>query len=109
MTCPSCFKNPATTHPHLGVLPCAVCQTRQALLVSPEKQAEIIPERIKSERQERQDSIEQPHFKGELNKRYIDLWGEDEARKRGFSEKEIKNAKYVMDQVPGIRYYKDRT
>lgn len=111
--CPSCFKNEARQHLSLGVLPCSECTKRQDNLPSPRPQVEIIPERIKSERQERGDSIEQPHLKGELNKRWVDLWGEDAARERGFSEKEIKNAKYVYDGIrtenSAARYYKDRT
>lgn len=109
MNCPSCFNAPAVVHPQLGLLPCLTCKTRLDALPTPQQAAEIIPDRIKDERKERGDSIEQPHLKGELNKRYVDLWGADEARKRGFSEKEIKNAKYVMDGAPGMRYYKDRT
>lgn len=97
----------------LGLLPCVECKARQDQLPSPHIVAEIIPERIKAERSERQDSIEQPHMKGELNKRWVDLWGEKAAREHGFSDKEIKNAKYVMDGVRGergaIRYYKKST
>jgi hypothetical protein len=107
--CPSCFQTPAIMHLTLGVLPCASCKARLDKLPSPRQTVEIIPERIKTERQERGDSIEQPHLKGELNKRWVDLWGESAARERGFSSKEIKNAKYVYDGAPGIRYYKDRT
>lgn len=107
--CPSCFINEAQQHLTLGVLPCSSCQIRQARLPSPNQAVEIIPERIKGERQERADSIEQPHIKGELNKKWIDLWGEDAARERGFSEQEIKKAEYVADGIPGMRYYKDRT
>lgn len=111
--CPSCFTNQGIQHPMLGLLPCEDCRERQDTLPSPHIVAEIIPERIKSERSERQDSIEQPHFKGELNKRWVDLWGKKAAREHGFSDKEIKNAKYVMDGVRGdngaIRYYKQGT
>lgn len=96
-------------HQTLGVLPCLECKKRLDSLPAPRSSVEIIPEGIKREREERNDSIEQPHLKGELNKKWVDLWGEDAARERGFSEKEIKNAKYVNDGVPGIRYYKDRT
>jgi len=93
----------------MGVLPGKICKERLDKLPSPNQMIEIIPERIKAERQERGDSIEQPHLKGELNKRYVDLWGEDVARERGFTEKEIKNAKYVFDGMPQGRYYKDAT
>jgi len=108
MDCPSCFKAPATIHP-MGKLPCSACQERHNRLPSPSLPVEIIPERIKAERKERQDSIEQPHYKGELNKRYVDLWGEEIALAKGFTKKEIKNARYVMDGISdgSIRYYKD--
>lgn len=110
--CPSCFKNPATKHSRLGLFPCNACKQRLDNLPSPRQQAEIIPDYIKEERKERQDSIEQPHFQGALNKKWVDLWGEQAAKDRGFSDKEIKNAKYVYDKVRskdggGVRYYKD--
>ncbi len=107
--CPSCFAAPAQVHLTIGLLPCIACQNRQDRLPSPQQAVEIIPEYIKEERQERADSIEQPHLKGELNKRYVDLWGEQAAREKGFSQKEIDKAKYVMDGVPQMRYYNDRT
>lgn len=109
--CPSCFTFAARIHPQLGLLPCDGCQARQSSLPSPRQSVEVVPERIKAERQERGDSIEQPHLKGELNKKWVELWGEDAAKERGFSEKEIQNAKYVMDGVrsknTALRYYKD--
>jgi hypothetical protein len=111
--CPSCFSAPAQVHLTLGLLPCIACQQRQDKLPSPQQAVEIIPERIKAERQERGDSILQPHFKGELDKRWTDLWGTDAARERGFTEKEIKNAKYVSDKIRtknyGLTYYKNST
>ncbi len=107
--CPSCFKQSAQKHITMGLLPCVDCTLRQNKLPSPNHAIEIIPERIKAERQERGDSIEQPHLKGELNKRYIDLYGEQAARERGFTQKEIKKAKYVYDKAPGMRYYGDAT
>ncbi len=112
--CPSCFTNEAIKHNSLGLLPCDTCKKRLDSLPSPRQAVEIIPERIKTERQERGDSILQPHVKGELDKRYVDLWGADAARERGFSEKEIKNAKYVSDGIrtkntAQISYYKNRT
>ncbi|HEX9059116.1 MAG TPA: hypothetical protein VF941_02960 [Clostridia bacterium] len=67
---------------------------------------EVIPDYIKAERKERQDSIEQKHFKGELNKRWLDLYGPEMAKASGFSDKEIKNARYVTDGVNDIGYYK---
>lgn len=111
--CPACLNNPAIVHPRMGLLPCAGCTKRQNALPRPHIDVEIIPEYIKEERTERADSIEQPHVAGDLNKRYVDLWGEQAARDRGFSEKEIKNAKYVYDKLRtktrATKYYNDST
>lgn len=111
--CPSCFAAPAVRHPHFGILPCMNCKARLDSLPTPTQQVEIIPDYIKKEREERQDSIEQPHVRGELNKRYVDLWGEKAARDRGFTNKEIKNAKYVYDGLrnknSAVKYYKEST
>lgn len=111
MKCPNCLTNEAVQHPTFGIMYCLPCQNKHDKLPSPSLPIEIIPERIKAERKERQDSIEQPHFHGELNKRWVDLWGKEAARDRGFSDKEIKNAKYVMDKVQdgSVRYYKHET
>lgn len=113
MLCPSCYKNKGKQTLQGNLLPCTQCQERQDKLFSPNEPVEIIPDYIKDERKERQDSIEQPHIKGELNKRWVDLWGKQEAKKRGFSEKEIKNAKYVYDGLrtknTATSYYKRST
>src|ERR1035437_5146424 len=98
MNCPSCFKRKGIKHATLCILPCKVCPDRQDTLLSPSQSVEIIPERIKAERIQRADSILQPHVKGELDKRWTDLWGEQAARERGFTDKQIKNAKYVSDE-----------
>jgi hypothetical protein len=106
--CPSCFSASAQKHISLGLLPCKSCQDKHDNLLSPSMPIEIIPDRIKAERQERGDSIEQPHLRGELNKKWLDLWGTGAAKERGFTDKEIKKAKYVYDGC-GIRYYGDST
>jgi hypothetical protein len=108
MLCPACFTNQGITTSQGNLLPCLECRARQDKLDSPNLPVEIIPEYIKAERKERQDSIEQPHFKGELNKRWVDLWGKQAARDKGFSEKEIENAEYVYDGTP-LNYYKEQT
>ena len=90
-------------------MPCDACQNKHSKLLSPSEPIEIIPDRIKAERQERGDSIEQPHLRGELNKKWLDLWGTGAAKERGFTDKEIKNAKYVYDGAPGMNFYKDAT
>lgn len=113
MLCPNCFQQKAIIHPQLGPLPCDSCRKRLDSLLAPGQSIEIIPERIKSERVERGDSILQPHVKGELDKRWVDLWGKDAAKERGFSDKEIKNAKYVSDDIrtgnTALTYYKNQT
>jgi|GEM_PF-2204232 len=113
MKCPSCNKKEGKQHLTLGLLPCIECQERHSKLSSPNQAVEIIPERIKSDRQEHGDSILQPHVKGELDKKWIDLWGKKAAKDRGFTEKEIKNAKYVSDGIRsnnyGMTYYKNGT
>ena len=111
--CPSCFKRKGIKHATLGILPCKVCQDKHNSLLSPSQSVEIIPERIKAERIERADSILQPHVKGELDKRYLDLWGAEVCKEKGFTDKEIKNARYVSDDIrtenTALSYYKNRT
>lgn len=113
MLCPSCFINEAIPHSTLGPLPCKECAIRQSRLASPNQSIEIIPERIKAEREERADSILQPHLKHELDKKWVDINGEQAAKDRGFSDKEIKNARYVSDDIrtknTALSYYKNST
>lgn len=107
--CPNCNKRPATLHPQFGALPCSVCQDAQEKLLKPGALPEFTTEEIKLQRSEFMDDIEQTHYKGKLNKRWVETYGEKAARDRGFSQEEINKADYVMDSVPGIRYYNDRT
>lgn len=90
-------------------MPCTDCQKRHETFLKPGHQAEFTTSSIKDGRQEYADDIEQPHYKGHLNKKWLDIYGASEAKKRGFTESEIKNAHYVYDGAPGLRYYNDRT
>lgn len=113
MLCSNCNTNNAVITSGGNVIYCDPCNNKHEQLKSPEPFVEVIPDRIKAERHERQDSIEQAHLKGELNKRWVDLWGEQAALDKGFSKKEIKKARYVMDQARGsnggLKYYRDST
>ena len=100
--CPSCKTNKARLHSVYGVIPCEECSAKN--LQRPGSTIEFTSESIKEQRKEFADDIEQPHHGGELNKRWLEIYGEDLAIKRGFTKKEIKNAKYTWND---LRYYKD--
>ena len=106
--CPNCHLVPAKRHPVLGVLPCDRCNKRQTKFTKPGSQVEFTTTSIKLQRAEYGDDIEQTHYKGQLNKKWVDIYGPAEAKKRGFSDKEIAEAKYVFDGA-GVRYYNDAT
>jgi hypothetical protein len=96
--CNVCKINDAVFDPYWGYLPCLDCQRKQAGLAHPGGQIEFVGEDIKLQRQKYHNHIIQPHRKGELNKEYVDIYGADRARKEGYSEKEIKNARYVYEE-----------
>lgn len=108
MRCLNCHKGKAIIHPRLGILPCIDCQTKQASYIKPGAFTEFTTDDIKQQRGEFADDIEQTHYKGALNKRWVEIYGKEAAKKRGFSDEEIKHAEYVMDGV-GLRYYNDKT
>ena len=103
MKCPVCGVNDATIDPYWGLLPCKPCMDRQAGLAKPRGQVEFVGEDIKLQRLKFHKDIVQPHRKGELNKEYVDLYGAKRAKQEGFTDKEIKNAKYVYSEEG---YYK---
>jgi hypothetical protein len=113
MLCPNNCGRKATIHPTLGIMYCKKCQDKHNSLLSPSQSVEIIPERIKAERVERGDSILQTHVKGELDKRWVDIYGAEAAKEHGFTDKQIKNAKYVSDNIRtknnALTYYKNST
>ena len=98
LICNVCKKNPATYDDYYGWLPCASCMEAQSKLTKPGNIPEFVGEDIKLQRQKYHNHIIQPHRKGELNKEYVDIYGADRARKEGYSEKEIKNARYVYEE-----------
>lgn len=104
MICNVCRKNPAQWDEYYGWLPCKECQDRQAGLSKPTTQIEFTSDSIKEGRRAYANDIEPDHIKGHLNKKWVDIYGKDAAKKRGFTDKEIKEAKYVAND---IRYYKD--
>lgn len=104
--CPNCHQRPATLHPQLGVLPCDSCQQKQDRLLKPGSLPEFTTEDIKTQRGEFMDDIEPPHYKGALNKHWVQVYGEQAALDRGFSQEEINNAKFTTDGT-GIRYYNE--
>jgi len=93
--CPSCHHRIAIRHPIYGILPCKECKRRQSQLPKPGKLPEFTSESIKQQRKEFHKDIEQPHRAGQLNKAWMDEVGEQQAKNWGFSDKEIKSAKYV--------------
>ncbi len=95
MKCPNCQIMPAIKDSLLGYLPCKVCQHKT--LQHPGDIPEMAGESIKAQRKQFADDIEQPHRSGSLNKRWLELHGKDRALKMGFTEKEIKEAKYVYN------------
>lgn len=95
MLCPACQYHDAQLDPYYGYLPCSNCQNRQANLNRPRQQSEFTSEAIKEQRKAFKNDIEQPHRKGILNKRWVELYGKEAAKKRGFSEDEINHATYV--------------
>lgn len=102
--CPVCQKNQAQWDEYYGWLPCKPCQDRQSKLEKPKGQIEFTSDKIKDNRKAYADDIEPQHIKGNLNKRWVDIYGTKRAKELGYSDKEIKNAKYVAND---IRYYKE--
>jgi hypothetical protein len=68
---------------------------------------EFVPDYIAEDRMANKDDIEQPHRKGHLNKKWVELHGTDKARRQGYSEKEIKEATYVYQGDDPLHYYSE--
>lgn len=56
---------------------------------------EFTTESIKEQRKEYSRDIVPMHNRGELNKDWLDIYGPTNAKKHGFTDKEIKDAKYA--------------
>jgi hypothetical protein len=82
------------------------CQKRLDSLKKPGGQVEFTTESIKDQRRAYQNDIEQPHRKGQLNKKWLELYGKEKAKKMGFTDQEIAHASYVYDED---KYYGDKT
>lgn len=104
MLCKQCNQNPAFVHPAFGILACEECRGIQAILPKPGKQTEFTSQDIKEQRKAYSDDILQTHNRGQLSKEYLDRYGVQAVKRRGFSDKEIKNAKYVWNDD---KYYKE--
>lgn len=90
-----CLKNNAIEDKVFGILPCKECQNKKHS--EPNDIPEFVGDSIKTQRKQCADDIEAPHRCGYLNKRWLDLYGKDAAKRHGFSDKEIKEAKYVYN------------
>lgn len=65
---------------------------------------EFTSESIKNQRKEFHNDILQPHRKGQLSKEWVKVYGKKQAKKRGFSDKEINEAKNVWTD---LTFYKN--
>jgi len=63
----------------------------------------VCREDIKLQRQKFHKDIVPDHRKNELNKEFVDIYGEKRTKELGYSDKEIKHAKYVYQEEG---YYK---
>jgi hypothetical protein len=102
MKCPNCNVNEARIDPILGIIPCTPCASRPHSVAH--KQIEFVSEQIKEQRKIFAKDILQPHRKGQLSKEYVETYGAKAAVDRGFSAKEIQNAKYVWGD---LTYYQN--
>ena len=102
MLCLLCNKNEAVKDDTLGYIPCAACQNKG--IIKANRQIEMAGEEIRQARSKYADDIVQPHRKGILNKRWVELRGKERALAEGYTEKEIAEAKdvYAGDDT----YYK---
>jgi len=100
--CVSCRKTNRQVHPILGVLPyCQSCQLLQDASIK--KVPEMAGESIKNNREMHWDDIHPAHYKGHASREFLEKYGKKAMLRQGFSEKEIKEAKYVYNSD---RYYK---
>lgn len=106
MLCGVCKKNKAIYDEYYGWLPCKECTERQAKKTKPGSSIpEFAGDDIREGRNMHADDIEQPHYRGHLNKKWLDLYGKKAALRRGFTKEEIKNAKYVYNGL--TKYYRE--
>lgn len=106
MICPNCKKNKAQYDPYWGYLPCSDCQERQATFTTPKAPNEFVPEYLKQDRKANRTDFLPAHRKGQLDKGFVERYGAKKAKQQGFTDTEIKNAKYVWEGDDGVSYYK---
>lgn len=103
--CPICRRNKALKDPYWGIMPCDECQNKTK--DKPSKQSEMVGEDIKEQRRAHGKDILPPHRKGQLDKGWVERYGKKKAKERGFTDKEIKESKYVWAGSDENNYYGD--
>ncbi|HEX8966226.1 MAG TPA: hypothetical protein VF820_07385 [Patescibacteria group bacterium] len=104
MICSKCHIGKSVIHPQFGILPCTSCQKAQGRLRSPKSPVEFTSESIKEQRKAYRKDFLPMHNRGELDKGWVDRFGTKKAKEHGFSDREIKKAKYVWSGSD--EYYK---
>lgn len=104
MKCNICHIGKARIHPRYGLLPCLSCEKKQASLRSPLTPVEFTSESIKEQRKAYRKDFLPMHNRGELDKGFVERYGAKKAKEHGFTDKEIKNARYVWSGKD--EYYK---
>lgn len=104
MLCPTCHTHSANVHPILGILPCSICNKKHQQLQGSSSLVEFTTDSIREQRKAYWRDILPSHNRGELNKAWLDRWGTKKAKERGFTDSEIKHAKYNWNHEG---YYKD--
>lgn len=99
MICPSCHLGTAQIDKRLGVLPCRLCIKRHRNLRRSSLPPEFTSDSIKQQRKMYRKDILPIHNRGQLDKGWLDRYGAKKAKQRGFTDEEIKNARYVWDGV----------
>lgn len=97
LRCPTC-KNEGVIDPQYGLIACLSCREQTTKLS--ERTYEFVPEHIKEERKEFKDQTIQPFRNGSVSREYLELYGDKHIKA---SDEEIKNAKYVWND---LEYYR---
>ena len=103
MKCYVCKKNEGIKNENYGWLPCQSCQNKQGRLRKAARQSEMVGENIKAQRKQYLSDILPAHRKGVLDKGFVEKYGAKKAKEQGFTNEEIKKAKYVWGSES---YYK---
>lgn len=106
MICNSCRKNKAVYDDYYGYLPCEDCRKKQENLKRPGKVPEFTSDSIKEGRKAYFDDYHPAHRKGIASREFREQYGEKAMKRQGFTDKEIKNAKYVWKNGDDS-YYND--